>query len=155
MAGGVACAVPAPSSARGVRTAPHGRDALLRVRGTCACGLGFASNRLTRSARRPPARGKRKSPKRFNLLTFVLIGDTESFFVCGGDYMCPPHPSSFHPYRRGARSRATDFTDLLISELPPTHPSDFDIIRIAFRFSEGSIGRELMRQHAVFHPATV
>ena len=28
-----ACAVPAPSSARGVQTAPHGRDALLRVRG--------------------------------------------------------------------------------------------------------------------------
>ena len=77
MADGMACAVPAPSSARGVRTAPHGRDALLRVRGTCARGLGFASNRLTRRARRFPARGKRKSPKRFCLLTFDLIGGVE------------------------------------------------------------------------------
>ena len=77
MAGGVACAVPAPPSARGVRTGPHGRDALLRVRGTCVRGLGFASNRLTRRARRFPARGKRKSPKRFCPLPFVLIVDTE------------------------------------------------------------------------------
>ena len=148
MAGGVACAVPAPSSARGVRTAPHGRDALLRVRGTCVRGLGFASNRLTRRARRFPARGKRKSPKRFCLLTFVLIGDTKSF---GGPTR---DPRILHHFTRTGEGHAPARPISLISELPPTHPSDFDIIRIAFRFSEGSIGRELMRLHAVFHPAT-
>ena len=148
MAGGVACAVPAPPSARGVRTGPHGRDALLRVRGTCACGLGFAFDRLTRSARRFPARGKRKSPKRFCPLTSVLIGDTKSFGVL---HVTPPASFIISPVPgRGTLPRDRS----LISELPPTHPSDFDIIRIAFRFSEGSIGRELMRQHAVFHPAT-
>ena len=151
MAGGMACAVPAPSSARGVRMGLHGRDALLRVRGTCARGLGFASNRLTRRARRFPARGKRKSPKRFNLLTFVLIGDTESFF-CVGVTTCVPR--ILHHFTRTGEGHAPARPISLISELPPTHPSDFDIIRIAFRFSEGSIGRELMRQHAVFHPAT-
>ena len=42
-----------------------------------------------------------------------------------------------------------------ISRLPPPPlPSDFYIICVAFRFSEGSIGRELTRQLAVFHPAT-
>ena len=46
-------------------------------------------------------------------------GTKESFFVCGGDYMCPPHPSSFHPYRGEARSRATDFTDLRTSTHTP------------------------------------
>ena len=78
MAGGMACAVPAPPSARGVRTGPHGRDALLRVRGTCARGLGFASGRLTWSARRPPARGKRKSPKRFCLEVPQFFGHKNS-----------------------------------------------------------------------------
>ena len=150
MAGGMACAVPAPPSARGVRTAPHGRDALLRVRGTCARGLGFASNRLTRRARRFPARGKRKSPKRFCSLTSVLIGDTKSFGVL---HVTPP-PRILRHFTRTGEGHAPARPISLISELPPTHPSDFDIIRIAFRFSEGSIGRELMRQHAVFHPAT-
>ena len=93
------------------------------------------------------AQGKRKSPGRFCLLTFVLIGDTKSFgvlHVTPASFIISPVPG------RGTLPRDRS----LISELPPTHPSDFDIIRIAFRFSERSIGRELMRQHAVFHPAT-
>ena len=41
MAGGMACAVPAPPSARGVRTGPHGRGALLRVRGDLCTWAGL------------------------------------------------------------------------------------------------------------------
>lgn len=63
-------------------------------------------------------------------------------------------PRILHHFTRTGEGHAPARPISLISELPPTHPSDFDIIRIAFRFSEGSIGRELMRQHAVFHPAT-
>ena len=134
MADGVACAVSAPPSARGVRTGlarTNGRVALQRVRGTCARGLGFASNRLTRRARRFPARER---------------------VLCVGVTTCVPR--ILHHFTRTGEGHAPARPISLISELPPTHPSDFDIIRVAFRFSEGSIGRELMRQHAVFHPAT-
>ena len=135
MAGGVACAVSAPPSARGVRTGlarTNGRVALQRVRGTCARRLGFAFDRLTRRARRFPARGR--------------------VFLCVGVTTCVPR--ILHHFTRTGEGHAPARPISLISELPPTHPSDFDIIRVAFRFSEGSIGRELMRQHAVFHPAT-
>ena len=110
---------------------PSRGDALLRVRGSCACGLGFASNRLTRRARRFPARER---------------------VLCVGVTTCVAR--ILHHFTRTGEGHAPARPISLISELPPTHPSDFDIIRVAFRFSEGSIGRELMRQHAVFHPAT-
>ena len=79
---------------------PSRGDALLRVRGGDLCT--WAGLRL----------------QSVNTESAEVPGTRESF-VCGGDYMCPPHPSSFHPYRGGARSRATDFTDLRTSTHTP------------------------------------
>ena len=76
----------------------------------------------------------------------------ESFFLCAGVTTCDPR--ILHHFTRTGEGHAPARPISLISEILPTHPSDFDIISVAFRFSEGSIGRELMRQHAVFHPAT-
>ena len=132
MAGGMACAVPAPPSARGVRTGPHGRGALLRVRGDLCTWAGLRLQSVNTECAEARRHGE--------------------FFLCVG--VTTRAPRILHHFTRTGEGRAPARPISPISELPPTHPSDFDIIRIAFRFSEGSIGRELMRQHAVFHPAT-
>ncbi len=125
--GGVVRAVPAPPSARGVRTAVP-----------CVRWWKLNLAPYLRSVNTEHAEARRHG---------------EWF---GGDLHTTsyPCPSSFifSPSLGGSRSRATDSPNL--PSPTPTLPSDFDIICVAFRFSEGSIGRELTRQLAVFHPAT-
>ena len=63
--------------------------------------------------------GNRKSPKRFSLLTFVLIGDTESFFLCVGVTTCDPR--ILHHFTRTGEGRAParPITDLRTSTHTP------------------------------------
>ena len=122
------------------------------VRGTCAALGAWRPNGPPREGRAPARPG--------DLCTWAGLRlqsvNTESAEARRhGEFWGPTRdPCILHHFTRTGEGRAPARPISPISELPPTHPSDFDIISVTFRFSEGSIGRELMRQHAVFHPAT-
>ena len=93
------------------------------VRGTCAALGAWRPNGPPREGRAPARPGDLCTWAGLRLQSVntesAEVPGTRESFVCGGDYMCPPHPSSFHPYRGGARSRATNFTDLRTSTHTP------------------------------------